>query len=329
MAPARQAWHVSNAPVQDYSPVSPEARRQGSHRRLDRRLARAKPGSFAREFLRRVIIGVLSEGFVHAGNLAYLSLVTLFPFFIVAAAIARVIGRTDVGLDAVNSFLDSVPPSVANVLKTPINDVLVARSGSLLWFGALVGLWTTASYVETIRDIVRRAYGVKSQRPFWQYRLGSIALILGSLLLVLVAFSLQVSLAATEQFLTQVMPFARRAATVVHLTRLIPLAAVFGALYTLFWSLTPQRYGGCPKWPGAAFTAFWWQTVTAFLPVVITSVTRYDLTYGSLAGVMIALIYFFLIGLGIVVGAQINAALAEADQPGVESGAYRRVKNGE
>ncbi|MFX7858404.1 YhjD/YihY/BrkB family envelope integrity protein, partial [Acinetobacter baumannii] len=82
-----------------------------------------------------------------AGNLAYLSLVTLFPFFIVAAAIARVIGRTDVGLDAVNSFLDSVPPSVANVLKTPINDVLVARSGSLLWFGALVGLWTTASYV--------------------------------------------------------------------------------------------------------------------------------------------------------------------------------------
>ncbi|MFX4486060.1 YhjD/YihY/BrkB family envelope integrity protein, partial [Acinetobacter baumannii] len=79
-------------------------------------------------------------------------------------------------------FLDSVPPSVANVLKTPINDVLVARSGSLLWFGALVGLWTTASYVETIRDIVRRAYGVKSQRPFWQYRLGSIALILGSLL---------------------------------------------------------------------------------------------------------------------------------------------------
>ncbi|MFX8347209.1 YhjD/YihY/BrkB family envelope integrity protein, partial [Acinetobacter baumannii] len=83
-----------------------------------------------------------------------------------------------------------------------------------------------ASYVETIRDIVRRAYGVKSQRPFWQYRLGSIALILGSLLLVLVAFSLQVSLAATEQFLTQVMPFARRAATVVHLTRLIPLAAV-------------------------------------------------------------------------------------------------------
>ena len=49
------------------------------------------------------------------------------------------------------------------------------------------------------------------------------------------------------------------------------------------------------------------------------TLTNYDLTYGSLAGVMIALIYFFLVGLGLVVGAQINAALAESDDTGVES----------
>lgn len=279
------------------------------------------PGSFAHEFMRRVVVGVVSDGFVHAGNLAYLSLLTLFPFFIVAAAIARLIGRTDAGLSAVNDFLAAVPPSVATLLQTPITDVLAARSGSLLWFGALVGLWTTASYVETIRDIVRRAYGVKSQRPFWHYRLGSIALILGSLLLVMIAFSLQVSLAAAGQFITDVMPFARSATTIIHLTQLVQLVIVFVALYGLFVSLTPKRYRGpgCAKWPGAAFTALWWQTVTAYLPAVITSLTHYDLTYGSLAGVMIALIYFFLIGLGIVVGAHINAALAEADRPGVES----------
>jgi membrane protein len=221
----------------------------------------------------------------------------------------------------VAAFLDSVPPNVAQVLQTPIADVLAARSGSLLWFGAVVGLWTTASYVETFRDILRRAYGVKSMRPFWHYRLGSIAMILGSLVLVLFAFSLQVSMMAAEQFIYKLMPFASSVASLIHLSQLVPLLALFGALYGVFYSLTPKRYrdSRCPKWPGAAFTAAWWWGVTNALPGALALLTNYDLTYGSLAGVMIALIYFFLVGLGLVVGAQVNAALAETDEPGLRA----------
>lgn len=58
--------------------------------------------------------------------------------------------------------------------------------------------------------------------------------------------------------------------------------------------------------------------MTALLPMILSNLTNYDMTYGSLAGVMIALIFFFLVGLGLVVGAQLNAALAEADDEGVE-----------
>lgn len=265
-------------------------------------------------------VGVFSDGFVHAGNLAYLSLLTLFPFFIVAAAVARLFGRTGEGLRTVNTFLKTLPPSVADVLSTPIADVLVARAGSLLWFGALVGLWTTASFIETIRDILRRAYGVKSVRPFWQYRLWSIALILGSLILMLMAFSLQVALIAVEQFMTRAMPFATGATTIVSLSRIAPAVTLYVALYIVFFSLTPRQYRErrYPKWPGAVFTASWWLMVTALLPTILSSLTNYDLTYGSLAGVMIALIFFFLVGLGLVVGAQLNAALAESDNDGVE-----------
>jgi len=279
-----------------------------------------RPGSYVREVLKRVVVGVFSDGFIHAGNLAYLSLLTLFPFFIVAAAIARLFGRTDEGLHTVAAFLRTLPPSVAAVLQTPIADVLAARSGSLLWFGAIVGLWTTASFIETIRDILRRAYGVKSVRPFWHYRLWSMGLTLASLILVLVAFSFQVAMVATEQFILRVMPFATDAASAVSLSRIAPAIALFVALYMVFYSLTPRQYrdGQFPKWPGAAFTAAWWLIVTALLPSILANLTNYDLTYGSLAGVMIALIFFFLVGLGLVVGAQLNAALAEADDEGVK-----------
>jgi membrane protein len=64
--------------------------------------------------------------------------------------------------------------------------------------------------------------------------------------------------------------------------------------------------------------SIWWLGLTALLPLFLSSVSNYDLTYGSLAGVMVALIFFYLIGLGMVAGAQLNAALANAHENGLK-----------
>lgn len=298
------------------SPESPEARRDG-HAPL---LSRMGLSARVIEILRRVAVGTYTDGFTHAGNLAYLSLVTLFPFFIVAAAVARLVGRTGDGVHAVEAFLRTVPPEVAGVLEKPILDVLQARSGSLLWLGALVGLWTTTGFIETVRSILRQAYGIPFNRPFWEYRLGSIGLIVGSVILAMAAFSFQVALLGVEQFILRVLPFLTDTAQWLSIARLAPAVALFVALYMLFYSLTPSkyRYSKCPKWPGAALTASWWLGTTALLPLALDLLGGYDLTYGSLAGVMIALIFFFVVGLGVVVGAELNAALAETPEAGLE-----------
>ena len=268
----------------------------------------------------RVVVRTFNEGFTYAGNLAYLSVVTLFPFFIVAAAIAQLVGRNAETVHTLEAFLATVPPDVADVLRKPVADVLQARTGSLLWLGGLVGLWTTAGFIETLRGILRQAYGVESSTPFWRYRLGAIGMIIASVILAMAAFSFQVILTAVEQFIYRLLPWASDAKTIVSLTRFAPAIALFGALYMLFYSLTPRRYrkSGCPKWPGAAFTTLWWMGTTALLPVMLSTLGGYDLTYGSLAGVMIALIFFQLIGLGVVAGGNLNAALAETPRNRLE-----------
>ena len=207
--------------MQEVSPETPEER--GKRSRLDRSLDRVRPGSKAFAVLKRVALGVYSDGFIHAGNLAYLALLTLFPFFIILAALAQFFGHGPDTTRAIDSFLRTVPASVGDLLRKPITDVLAARTGSLLWLGALVGLWTVGSFIETIRDILRRAYGTGYSRAFWHYRLTSGALIIVSVILSLVAFSAQVLLTAAEQFINRLLPFLHR---VDQLDRLHPAGAV-------------------------------------------------------------------------------------------------------
>lgn len=275
-----------------------------------------RPGTYPFQVVRRVAVGVYNDGFIHAGNLAYLALLSLFPFVIVAAAVARLFGQGEGGMDAVIALLQTMPPGVADVLEKPIGDVLEARSGNLLWLGALVGLWTTGSFIETIRDIIRRAYGVTYSRPFWEYRLGSAGMIVGSVVAAMIAFSLSVLLSGIQEFIVRLLPGANDIVGLLTLLRVVPGLMLFGSLYILFYSLTPTRYRRkrCRKWPGAAFVTLWWLATTALLPTALSTLGGYDLTYGSLAGVMIALIFFFIIGLGMVIGAELNAALAEPSE---------------
>jgi membrane protein len=301
----------------DTSPESPEARREqqraGDTRARTHKLGILGPFASTYEVAKRVVVGVFSDGFIHAGNLAYLTLLTLFPFFIVVAALASLFGRSQDSIRAVNSFLIAMPPSVQTLLRQPIHDVLTQKTGWLLLIGGLVGLWTVGSFIETIRDILRRAYGAAYTNPFWQYRLTSIGIIIAAVILMMLAFSAQVVMIAAEQFIYHLVPFAAKFIGLIQLSRLVPIFVAYIALYMLFWSLTPSQYrfSKCPKWPGALFTAAWWFGTLALLPLVLSNLANYDLTYGSLAGVIVALIFFWFVGFGIVLGAHLNAALAE------------------
>jgi membrane protein len=202
--------------------------------------------------------------------------------------------------------------------------VLTVRTGNLLWFGAIVGLWTATSFIETIRDILRRAYGVKYCAPFWEYRLGSMLMILGAVLLLMVAFAVSAALTIAHHFIIEWFPLAQDIGSTLGLYRLVPAVTLFGTFYLLFLALTPSRYRkhGCRKWPGALLITAWWLGTVEVLPGALSLFGGYTRTYGSLAGVMVALIFFFMVGLGVVIGAELNAALAESGATALKGEIY-------
>jgi membrane protein len=315
--PVAQVHAEPDAPALTVPDLSPEARRKEALRwraGLQERVGQAVgPGTRFRCIVQRVWTGAYNDGFIHAGNLAYMSIIALFPFFITVAAIVTLIGEPQQQLASLHAVLRAVPPDVSKVVEPVAEQVIGARSGWLLWVGGLVGLWTVGSLVETIRDILRRAYGTRPTQAFWRYRLLSTGVILASVVLLLASLLAGVLLSAAQEAIDAWFP---QVADRLSLSRFIPAIGLYLSLWLLFVSLTPSRYRGraFPKWPGALLITGWWIGVSTLLPVTLRTLFTYDLTYGSLAGVMIALFFFWLVGLGMVMGAELNAALAETPE---------------
>ena len=297
--------------------LSPEARRKRANRLQDAYDEHVGPqGRFwqSRGFrvIARVWAGAYNDGFIHAGNLAYMAILALFPFFITVGAVLSLVGEQVQREASVHAFLAALPPIAARALEPVARDVIVARSGWLLWAGGLVGLWTVGSLVETIRDILRRAYGTKSVHAFWRYRLLSTGVIVGAVIALLFALLAQVFIGTAQQVVETRYPWLQGLTSLLDLSQLLPPLIIYASIFLLFLSLTPSAYRtrSYPKWPGALLVTVWWVTVSSSLPGVLHRFFTYDLTYGSLAGVMISLFFFWLVGLGMVVGAELNAALA-------------------
>ena len=300
--------------------LSPEERRKDAlHHRpgfRSRMLSEVGPGTKAFEIAKRVLIGAYNDGFIHAGNLAYMAILAIFPFFILGAAVFSIIGEEGERAATINAVLYALPPLVGNVIEPVARSVIEERSGWFLWLGGLVGLWTVSSLIETIRDILRRAYGTKATHAFWKYRLFSAGVIGGAVVLLMVSLLAQVVIGTAQEVIDAYLPGFSHAIGELRLSRIIPAFGLFGSLYLLFYTLTPKQYRKrrYPKWPGALATTLWWIGVTVALPPAIRSFFSYDATYGSLAGIMIALFFFYLVGLGMVIGAELNAALAETPE---------------
>ena len=270
------------------------------------------PLARTRAVLWRVIEDTFSNGFIHAGNLAYLGMLSIFPFFILGAALFDLIGGRENAAAMIGSVALALPDSVAATIVPVAEDVVYARSGWLLWAGGALGLWTVSSLIETIRDILRRAYAAKTERAFWKTRLFSVGLILGAVVLLMLSLFAQVLIGGAQEVILAAFPQLGEWISTLSLSRIVPALGLWGSLFVLFITLTPPAFRGRRflKWPGALFTAIWWLAVAAALPVVLRSVFTYDLTYGSLAGAMVTLLFFWLVGLGLVIGAELNAALA-------------------
>lgn len=257
---------------------------------------------------REILSAAFRHGAIHAGNFAYLSLVSLFPAAILLVAIAGAFGNSEAGEEAVKIALAYLPPEIGAVLRPVVDGVLLGQSAGALKLSALVALWTVSGFIETLRSIILQALDAAPTQPYWLTRLVSGLLVLAVCLALLLGLLLNLLFQLVRSLLGAWIESAGLALVEGPTAAALSIVPLFLGLWLLFALLTP---GGARRhvWAGALLVTFAWVAGSLLIGPMLALFGGMARTYGALSGVMVALLFFYALGFALVVAAELNAAL--------------------
>lgn len=251
-------------------------------------------------------------GILFAGHMAFTAMLSFFPFLIFLTALAGFVGEPQTAQSFIDHVFDLAPDRVGEALHPAVNEVLTTQRGGLLTFSLVGALWIASSGVEAVRHVLNRAYGVEEIRPFWRRRIESLLVVMTGGTLTL-ALSLSVILGpAIWAVLTSTLALPVAAEAAAGTARDIVAAIIlFAILAVLHATLPCRRQRLRDVWLGAALTAVAWIVLATGFSLYLSNLTDFNLTYGSLGGVVLTLAYFHASAVLFIFGAELNAAVKD------------------
>ena len=256
-----------------------------------------------------------------AAQLAYYFFFALFPALLVVIAIASYFPVERL-IDEMFAILGGViPPEAMSIITEQIQKISKGEQGGLLTIGMLTALWSSSAAMTAISDTVNRAYGVEERRPWWKVRLIAIALTVGLSLFILVSFALVL---VGPTLAEQVANRLYLGPAFEWTWKILQWPVVFGLVATavgLVYYFAPDVE---QEWvwltPGSIMATVVWLALSLGFKFYVAKIGAYTETYGAIGAVMVLMLWFYLSGLVLLVGAEMNAEIEHASPYGKDEG---------
>jgi membrane protein len=240
--------------------------------------------------------------------LTFISIASFFPIHNLTGQIVTMVGRF-------------APPDALTIITDQISKISETGHGGILTFAFLLTIWSSSGAMVSIISTLNIAYDITEERPLWRVRLTAVALTLG------VAFFIIVSMA-----LVLVGPtLAEHLANTLHLGAafkwtwwIVQWPVVFALVATgigLIYYFAPDAV---QDWiwitPGSLLATALWVIVSLGFKLYLAYFGSYNETYGTLGGFIVLLTWFYLSGVAILIGAELNAEIEHASPYGKDVG---------
>jgi membrane protein len=280
----------------------------------------------------QAIVHLVNDGgMTYAGHIAFMTLFSSFPFLIFLTTLAAEIGQMEAARDFVTMALGALPEEVSAAIRPAIEEVMSTRRTGLMTISILASLWATSSGVEALREALNQAYGVEEPRSIWFCRLQSLAFtIIFSICIILIMLVLVVG-PVVWSYVQPLLELPWEWGWSYEALRYSVAVALLYLVVALLYRWLPARH--LPRreiLPGAAVTVVLWVALASLFSLYLQNIGRFSVTYGSLGGIVLTLMFFYISALIFIFGAEINSARrrAEAARLRAERAAEREAHAG-
>ena len=249
---------------------------------------------------------------IYAGYAALALLLALFPFAIFLVALAGLLGTSEQAEQLITYLLAMLPAEIVETVAPVIKNIMTSQNTGLLTIGIVVAIWVASSGLEGLRIGLNHVYEVKEWRVWWKRRLqGLIFVLFGA-----VAFSLLTTLVIVAplfiNFIGAYFSLTYQELIALNIVRygfgFLLLVAVTTFLYT---TLPNVRLAWQMQLPGAVLATVLWMGLAALFSLYLSNFGNYEVTYGSLGGIIITMVFFHYSAAAILLGAAFNMAIRE------------------
>jgi membrane protein len=256
-----------------------------------------------------------------AAQLAYYFFFGLFPALLFLIALASYFPLETL-IDDMFAMLGGIaPPEALSIITDQIQKISEGEQGGLLTLGMLLALWSTSAAMTSIIDTLNAAYDIEESRPWWQVRLTAIALTVGVALFILVSFGLILVGPTVAQWIADTTGLGNVFVWTWLVLRWPLVFLLVSTAIDIVYDFAPDAE---QDWvwltPGSISATVLWLAASVGFKFYIVNMGNYTETYGAIGGVMVLMLWFYMSGLVLLVGAEMNAEIEHASPYGKAPG---------
>lgn len=245
-----------------------------------------------------------------AAQQSYFFLLSIFPLLIFLVTLVKYLPFDHQEL--LNFIRDYVPNESMMLIESNLEQVVDGSSGSLLSISIIGTLWSASNGINAIMRSLNKAYKVEENRSFLFGRLIAITLLISVLLLIFVALLLPVFGRMLGVHVFSLFGVTKEFIEVWNTLRWVISSSVFFIVFLYLYRLAPNtRVYLKDAVVGALFATVGWQISSLGFSFYVNTMGNYAATYGSLGGVIVLMVWFYLSSIIIITGGEINAMVAE------------------
>jgi membrane protein len=246
-----------------------------------------------------------------AAALTYFGIQSIFPGLLVLVSLLGLLGKS-VTQQLTTTLGKAVPGSVSTIITNNVKHLQAnhTASGIVGVIAIALALWSASNYVAAFMRASNAIYDVPEGRPIWKTAPVRLGITIVTMVLLVAAAVIVIVTGGLAQKVGNMLGVGSVVVTVWDIAKWPVLLIIIGLILAiLFWASPNAKHGFQWVSPGGFIAVILWLIASALFALFVANFGHYNKIYGSLAGIIIFLIWMWISNVAILLGAEFNAEL--------------------